>query len=125
MVCADVCRCVARGTESFLKHKFRDPSQLYFAPLTQVGRGPKGAKVKLVRGAGGGSTLTLEDRPVTQLEKRTVALRPSWFPLQVSSKDPACSLPTPHPSTHHPKTIQRSILLSSSLGQEGSRMDIP
>lgn len=38
----------------FLKHKLKDPSQVYFAPATRVRRGPGGGnggdEVELVRG---------------------------------------------------------------------------
>ncbi len=75
--------------------------------------GPGGDEEELVRGTREGSTLTLEDRPVTQLEKRTAALHPTWFPSQVSSKDPACSLP--HPPSHHAPPPDHPVLHSAQL----------
>lgn len=50
-VCVQMCALEPRV---FLKHKFKDPSQVYFAPATRVRRGPGGRnggdEVELVRG---------------------------------------------------------------------------
>lgn len=49
--CVQMC---ALELSVFMKHRFKDPSQVYFAPATRVRRGPGGRdggdEVELVRG---------------------------------------------------------------------------
>lgn len=54
MVPNPMCVCRCRPWNVYMKHKFKDLSQVYFAPATQVRRGPRGRnggdEVELVRG---------------------------------------------------------------------------